>query len=74
MRQHTQSPVNLARLAVNEEVDSLMLLAQLGEELILEFLQGVYFVIPARYCRCLRLAFGRVLFDQMLDVVVVDII
>ncbi len=72
--QHTQPSGDLARLALYEQVDPLMLLTQLVVQLILEILQRLCFVFMTRDCNRLRLILGRVNFDSMLDIIVIDVI
>lgn len=51
-----------------------MLVAQFGVKVILEPLQGLCFIISAWDVGCLSLAFGCVDFDQMLDIIIIDIV
>lgn len=51
-----------------------MLLPQLVVQLIFELLQGLGFIVLAWYGRRLGLTFGGVHFDQVLDIIIVDII
>ena len=69
---HTEATVDLMDLAPHEQDDVLMLLGENGEELMLELLLG-HIALAGDGQRAIG-ARGRVLFDQQLDLIVVDVV
>lgn len=70
----TQSPRNLARFALHEEINALVLLIQFRIQLLLEVLQGLAIMTLPGYAHRVRLAFGCPNFDQVLDIVVINVV
>ena len=70
----TQSSRYLSSLALNEEVNPLMLISQLPEELVLECLKSLCLSVAAGYSSCLTLTLGGADLDKVLDVIVIDIV
>ena len=70
----TKSSRYLPRLALNEEINSLMLLPQFPVQLILESVKSFCFIVTTRYSLCFPLALGGADLDQMLDVIIINIV
>lgn len=70
----TQSPRDLARFALHKEVNALVLVVQFGIELRLEVLRSLAFTALPRYGDRLGWTFGCPNFDQVLDIVVINVI
>lgn len=63
----------LPRLALNKQIDPMMLLLQYQKQIILELPRFVVYA-AAGHCDCFSLAGGGALFDEVFDVVVVDVV
>ena len=68
----TESAPDLTRFALHEEIDAVVLLLQDQEQRVLELLEFV--VMATRYCDTFAFATRRLLLDEMLDIVIIDVV